>query len=342
MIGGMRDLFMRHVTQGMSLSGYERDALFLNLAGKRFIDISGVSGLDSISDGRGPVYADFDNDGDMDVFVPTIQDRAHLMFRNNIGTEGNFVRVSLRGTSASGTDAFGAVVRVRSSAGVQAKIKAGGEGFMSQHDPRLLFGLGSDSAAASIEVEWPSGKKQTITNVKAGSSILIAEGVSGYQPSMVAARVRKTPSKARPIATDSRIRLQAGESFPLMATDPAFAAAVRKNTKTLVNIWATWCVPCAREMPSLQRAANALREKRIGVAGVSVDDDLSRVPIFLEKYNITFPSFPASEKVREQIYSGSDRPVPLTFVLDSRGHIERVLIGATKTLAYVDTLSNQH
>ena len=54
--------------QGFSFSGYERDALFMNRDGKKFFDISGVSGIDSITDGRAAVFADFDNDGDYDVF----------------------------------------------------------------------------------------------------------------------------------------------------------------------------------------------------------------------------------------------------------------------------------
>ncbi len=52
---------------GFSFSGYERDQLMLNLGEGKFLDISGVSGMDSITDGRGAVFADFDNDGDLDV-----------------------------------------------------------------------------------------------------------------------------------------------------------------------------------------------------------------------------------------------------------------------------------
>ena len=139
---------------GNSLGGYQRDVLFMNLGTKRFVDISGVSGLDSITDGRAAIYADFDNDGDLDVFLVTIQGPSHLLFRNNVGHEGSWIRVSLQGTK-SGRDAFGAIVRVESSLGTQTKVKTGGEGYLSQHDPRLLFGLGSDSHAARLEVIWP-------------------------------------------------------------------------------------------------------------------------------------------------------------------------------------------
>ena len=155
--------------EGFSFSGYERDLLALNLGDGKFLDISGVSGVDSISDGRGAVFADFDNDGDPDIFLTTAQGEAHYLFRNNIGNENGFLRVALEGTKA-GRDAFGAVVRVKSSAGVQTKLKAGGSGYLSQHDPRLLFGLGEDERAEYVEVVWPGGDVQRIEGVPASTS----------------------------------------------------------------------------------------------------------------------------------------------------------------------------
>ena len=144
--------------QGFSFSGYERDLLSLNLGGKKYLDISGISGLDSLSDGRAAVFADFDNDGDLDVFLTTPQDQTHLLFRNNIGQENNWLRIALEGGPGAGRDAFGAVVRVRTTAGTLTKVKSGGSGYMSQNDPRLLFGLGSDERAEWIEVSWPNGE----------------------------------------------------------------------------------------------------------------------------------------------------------------------------------------
>ncbi len=56
--------------EGFSFSGYERDLLAMNLGNGKFLDVSGVSGVDSISDGRGSVFADFDNDGWEDLYSP--------------------------------------------------------------------------------------------------------------------------------------------------------------------------------------------------------------------------------------------------------------------------------
>ncbi|MFQ5926426.1 MAG: CRTAC1 family protein, partial [Terriglobia bacterium] len=169
-------------TQGFSFSGYERDPLYLNRGNQKFLDISGVSGLDSITDGRGAIFADFDNDGDLDVFLTTIQGQTHLLFRNNVGQLNHYLRISLEGRAGTGRDAYGAVVRVKTSAGTLTKIKSGGAGFLSQHDPRLLFGLGRDAHVEWIEVTWPHGKLERFAaEAKAGSSLLLREGMGRAQ-----------------------------------------------------------------------------------------------------------------------------------------------------------------
>ena len=86
--------------QGFSFSGYERDLLTWNQGDGTYRNISGVSGVDSISDGRGSVFADFDNDGDSDIFLTTAQREAHYLFRNNVGSKSNYLRVELTGDAA--------------------------------------------------------------------------------------------------------------------------------------------------------------------------------------------------------------------------------------------------
>ena len=102
--------------EGLSFSGFERDALFLNRGGEPVPGHLRVSGIDSISDGRSAVTVDLDNDGDLDIFLTTIQGEGHLLFRNNVGQDKGFIRVELEGTK-SGKDAFGAQVRVKTPPG---------------------------------------------------------------------------------------------------------------------------------------------------------------------------------------------------------------------------------
>lgn len=160
--------------QDYSFSGYERDLVMLNLGGGRFMDISSVSGADSLSDGRAAVYFDFDDDGDTDIFLRAMHGPAHFLFRNDIGQDKNWLRVSLTGR-ASGTDAFGAVVRVKTALGILTRMKSGGSGFVSQSDPRLLFGLGDAKKIEWVEVTWPGGRKQRVAGARPGAHLKVVE-----------------------------------------------------------------------------------------------------------------------------------------------------------------------
>lgn len=167
--------------RGASFAGRERDSVFLNDGEGGWLDVSGATGLDSESDGRAAVFADFDNDGDMDVFLRAMHGRGHLLWRNEMGAPGRSVRVSLRGRS--GRDACGAIVRVRLPGGAQtAQALLCGSGFLSQSDPRLLFGLGDAPGLHSIEVAWPSGGRETFPGAPGGASLLLVEGSGVAEP----------------------------------------------------------------------------------------------------------------------------------------------------------------
>jgi hypothetical protein len=199
--------------QGFSFSGYERDSLYLNREGKKVYDISGVSGIDSVTDGRAAVFADFDNDGDYDVLLTTLQGPSNLLFRNNAGQDNNWVRISLEGGRDVGRDAYGAVVRLKTSAGTLTRIKSGGEGYLSQHDPRLLFGLGKDEVAKSIEVTWPNGKVENFGDAPAGANLLLREG-AGKSVRLQLAKTNLPDPLTRAQLLARTLKIQLGQPFP--------------------------------------------------------------------------------------------------------------------------------
>ena len=318
--------------EGFSFSGYERDLLAMNLGTGEFLDISGVSGVDSISDGRGSVFADFDNDGDVDIFLTTAQGEAHYLFRNNVGNEHHFLRVDLEGTAA-GRDAFGAVVRVKTPAGVQTKLKAGGSGFLSQHDSRLLFGLGSAEQAEWVEVTWPGGAVARIDNVPANSAIRVVEGTGGYAL-LAENRFRLVDPLDPEGARLARLGLRRGELFPNLVLRSQTGESlelhdlVKPGRNTLVNVWATWCVPCAAEMPELQRLYPDLEKAGIDLVGVSIDfETLDNVPSYLRSHQITYPVYTTIEETLEAIYPRGEATVPLTVLLDDGGRLLEVHSG---------------
>lgn len=329
--------------KGFSFSGYERDTLFLNLGKSesgqvKYTEISGISGIDHVSDGRASVFADFDNDGDLDVFMTTIQGQAHLLFRNNVGQANNWLRVALTGNDC-GRDAFGAVVRVKTSAGLLTKIKAGGAGFQSQHDPRLLFGLGRDAHAEWVEVTWPNGKQQRFANVPAGASILVTEGREKF----VAVKETKASLPAPLTREDlllQTLKLKKGQPFPALTvkrldgTRTSLPATLKRQRRTLINLWATWCIPCAKEMPELERLAPQFKAQGIDLIGVSIDTEgVGVVKEFLRRRPVSYPILNVGERGIARIFAGDEAAVPLSVLLDERGRVQKVLGGWSRQTA---------
>lgn len=319
---------------GFSFSGYERDPLYLNLGNKKFTDISGVSGIDSITDGRAGVFADFDNDGDLDVFSTTIQNQAHLLFRNNVGQDNRFLRVGLIGDK-TGRDAFGAVVRVKTSAGILTKIKAGGSGFISQHDPRLLFGLGKDQRAEWIEVTWANGKVERFdANAAAGATLLLKEGAGKAENLQLGKANLPDPlTKAEIFARG--LKIQIGKPLPDFALKNASGAAAgslkrrfKPGRRTLINVWATWCVPCAKEMPELERMRATLAANKIDLLGLNVDIEATAdVRGYAAKQRVSYPIFLGGVQAIEKIYATDDYSVPLSILVDDNGVVIDLIPG---------------
>lgn len=118
---------------------------------------------------RGAAYADFDRDGDLDVLIANNHGPA-VLYRNDGGNKNNYLSVRLHGKAS----ALGTVVRVTTAAGRQWQTVHSGSSYCSQSDLALVFGLGTQ-ATAKVEVEWPSGKKQVLENVKARQHLDIRE-----------------------------------------------------------------------------------------------------------------------------------------------------------------------
>jgi peroxiredoxin len=96
---------------------------------------------------------------------------------------------------------------------------------------------------------------------------------------------------------------------------------------TLVNIWATWCVPCRTEMPAMQRAYEALKDKGFHIAAVSIDEDADdAVNQFTESLGLTFDILHDRSTNIQKVYQTTG--VPESFLVNREGIIVRRVIGA--------------
>lgn len=154
----------------------QHDQLFLNNRDGTFTDATVASGLTAFSAGvgRGSAAADYDNDGDVDLFVSNNNQRPHLL-RNDGGNRANWISVEVEGTR-SNRSGIGARVTVFSDDLRQMAEVRGGSSYLSHNDLRLHFGLGRRTAVDSILIRWPSGGSQTVGTVPAGRFVRILEG----------------------------------------------------------------------------------------------------------------------------------------------------------------------
>ncbi len=142
----------------------QEDQLFENVAG-RFIDVSTQRGTYFRRElvGRGGAFGDYDNDGDIDVFIVNLNDRGVLL-RNERGNEHNWISFWLVGRT-SNRDGVGARVTVTAGDVVQVRQRTAASGYLSQNDPRVHFGLGDQSVVDRVEIRWPSGIVQVLDDV---------------------------------------------------------------------------------------------------------------------------------------------------------------------------------
>jgi len=152
------------------------NSLFHNEGNGKFVETTKLagSGFQTPYVGRGVAFADFDNDGFMDVVVANNGDLP-LLLHNSGGNGNHFLNIKLVGHK-SNRDAMGARIRVFAGGLSQIHEVAGGGSYLSQSDLRAHFGLGKATRVESIEVSWPSGQKQTFRDLDVDKFYTIEEG----------------------------------------------------------------------------------------------------------------------------------------------------------------------
>jgi enediyne biosynthesis protein E4 len=160
----------------------QTNSLFHNEGNGRFTEVSRSSGNGFAAPyvGRGAAFADFDNDGFVDVVVANNGD-SPLLLHNNGGNGNHFLNFKLTGTK-SNHDAMGARIRVVAGATSQIREIAGGGSYLSQSDLRANFGMGKAQRAETVEVTWPSGQKQIFRDIDVDKFYWIEEGKDQLQP----------------------------------------------------------------------------------------------------------------------------------------------------------------
>ena len=130
-------------------------------------------GLERASNSNGSVYADFDNDGDLDLLINNINQPVFL-YQNEANKTANYLKINLKGTQQN-TLGIGATVQVFEKGKVQQSEQYLSRGYLSSVSPILHFGLGKTTEVDSIIVTWNSGLSQKIGKTKSNQTLTLNE-----------------------------------------------------------------------------------------------------------------------------------------------------------------------
>ncbi len=172
---GWEDFF---VTNGFSATTTP-NVLFRNNGGVSFSDVTATLGGGDF-DGRGAAFADFDNDGDLDLCVTAGASAPTRLWRNDTNNGNHWLTVKLEGT-VSNRSGIGARIEVTTDLRTTAKEVSGGAGRGSQNSLPVEFGLGNATAIEQIQIFWPSGIVQTVCNPSMDQVVSLVE-TSGTLP----------------------------------------------------------------------------------------------------------------------------------------------------------------
>jgi hypothetical protein len=161
---------------------YREPMMLVRNTGKGFVNISSISGdiFHEAWVGRGMAIGDIDNDGRIDAVVSTNGGAAHILHNETV-TTNHWITLHLTGHK-SNRDGIGALVKLTTAHGSQWVMATTSSGYLSASDPRVHFGLGDSPVADSIEIRWPSGIVQTLTNVKGDRQIQVDEPTAATAP----------------------------------------------------------------------------------------------------------------------------------------------------------------
>jgi peroxiredoxin len=352
------------IRDGGSLSGHERNCVFLNTTGPRFATISAVSGLDFDDDGRALGLSDWDHDGDIDVWVTNRTAPMVRFLRNDFPSGGHFLKLQLVGRSAN-RDAIGARVEVvLGEQSEQRLIKSlrCGEGFLGQSSKWLHFGLGTAATIDRVSIRWPDKTTSTLRGLKADTHYVVTQGedeAKAWRPPTRAPLVVKPV--APPIASDvAQVLLTEPPPLPRLrykTFDGALSDAIDVSGKVvLVNLWATWCSPCLKELRQFADEMERLDQAGVRVVAISVDGlgksdttaaDAERI---LKSLGRTIAGGMADDALLERLQFIHDLPfashrpiaIPASFLIDSTGRLAAVYRGpveVARVLADVGRLS---
>ena len=338
------------IRSGGTWSGRERNLCYRNRGDGSFEDISYVSGLDLDTDGRAFVPLDLDSDGDLDLIVKNRNGSQLRAFRNDLSRNGvRPLTVRLEGR-VSNRDGVGARVQVTTDRRSMVREIVSGSGYLSQRSRIAVFGLMDGEVVNRLRIRWPLGEIQEIEGPLPGLDLAVSEGqvavrrVQRATPARGSSESSGAVSEAVGAGTWLEVPVPAPDfRLPRVSRDGTQDSHIRlselRGNSLVLNLWATWCPPCRRELADFSSRAGDFANAGIEILAVSLDEEpaLGAVRAVVDELKLGFPVLLADKQTAEA-YSvlndhlfdrRRDLAIPTTLLLDAQGRILKVYRGET-------------
>jgi len=369
----------QQIEDGGSWSGRERNCCFLNTGSAGFADVSAATGLDFDDDGRTVAVTDWDHDGDQDVWLTGRTSPRIRFMRNNLAGGARFVNVRLQGRRCN-RDAIGARIELHlaepSSRTLVRTLRAG-DAFLSQSSRWAHFGLGNATTIRKLVVYWPGSDgaadraPQVLEGLECDTWYTIlqdADAPEVWSPPARTINLQPAPLAEPEARMPERIVLLNRVPLPPLTCTGSDGRTMQLADSTsaplLINLWATWCVPCLEELGQFARNRDKLNAAGVNIVAINVDGiadenpgDPVRPAEVLRRVKFPFaPEFANPEmfdkldvihdvvlSLRANRDDSLSLPVPVSFLIDRQYRVAVIYRGAVpvdQLLADVERLDS--
>lgn len=319
---------------GRSLSGHERNCCFLNLGAvgaEKFADVSAATGGDLDDDGRVLALADWDYDGDPDMWLANRSGPQLRYLRNDLTEGRSFLAIRLEGTTCN-RDAIGARVSVLDQDGKsQTQTVHAGQGYLAQSSRWLHFGLGENGKPGGISVRWPDGKVEQFTDFVTDGWLILrqASGKAQQWEPPVFPTLASSTVQSPDVNGSARVLLL--EPLPLPELDDLTDDVEHAR---LISLWADWCSPCLTELKEWSQYSSKFSASRLEIVALNVSEtenikkwEALDVPF---QYRFGDDNLVEEFDVLQRSLLARQRPLPLpsSFLIDSNGHLRAIYRGS--------------
>ncbi|MEM7313448.1 MAG: ASPIC/UnbV domain-containing protein, partial [Planctomycetota bacterium] len=334
----------------------------LNMGDGQFATVSSVSGLDFDDDARSPARIDWDFDGDLDLWIGNRTAPQLRLMRNDTQTGNHFLALHLTGTTCN-RDAIGARVEVvlkGEESKPLVKTLMAGDGFLSQSTKWLHFGLGKSDQIESVTVRWPGGDAQVLAGIECDRWYRVQQDDSPEQIERKPIRMAASSESLATAASGSASRIVTSSRNPLPPLryeefgGRTVDIPLGRKQPVLLNLWASWCQPCLKEMSEWKEHAGKFQSAGLQVYCLSMDevdqnDTSSKADSrkLIEKLDLPFNVGVVNRELYQRLEQSLNWPfrrripvaVPTSLLIDGNGRLTVIYRGPVSSDQIVEDVA---